>query len=326
MTITSAGESSNDFDPIPFAVPSYYTISTTAVIEGTIEICVNYDDTGLDPGDEEKLSLYQNNGSGWLEIGNILNVENNMVCGVTSSLSTYAVGIPTGICGDLDKDGVFNILDIVHYIDFFFKDYGLIIDPAVANVDCNSYVNILDIITMIIRIFHDGPELECCDVGSSWPENYVHLIQWEEQYGGNGHWYAIIPKIMFWVEAEAFAASLELEEYGYGYLATVTSLEENDFIFNFVINGQQAIAFNDEYWLGGKDDGGWQWISGEEWLFENWAPYEPNNGGFEKALAMWGPTNTDYRKAPGTWNNSLIDDRINNINRLWSIIEWGLPR
>ncbi|MBC8234022.1 hypothetical protein H8E77_31120, partial [bacterium] len=63
-----------------------------------------------------------------------------------------------------------------------------------------------------------------------------------------------------------------------GHLATLTSQEENDFVWQTF----QPIR----YWLGGyqvrwarKVDRGWRWITGERWLFTNWEIYQPDDGG-----------------------------------------------
>ena len=122
-------------------------------------------------------------------------------------------------------------------------------------------------------------------------------IQWSTASGGNGHWYEFIDdEGITWDEANADASSL----YGPDtYLATITSEEENTFVFNLGIE-------NRPIWLGGyQDDGaapaeGWHWVTGEEWNYTNWAPGEPNDwkGTVENALAF------AFFEGDGTWNDA----------------------
>jgi hypothetical protein len=97
-----------------------------------------------------------------------------------------------------------------------------------------------------------------------------------------------------------------------GYLATITSAAENDFVFSLV----NAPEFFSAYYgvgpaLGGvqrdgsvEPDGGWGWVSGEPWTYHNWLRQEPNDGrsrfGTEDRLQF-------YSGIPGTpaatWND-----------------------
>jgi VCBS repeat-containing protein len=113
-------------------------------------------------------------------------------------------------------------------------------------------------------------------------------------------------------QAEAAAAAAGAG----GYLATVTSADEQQFLFNLMTDGSQP---NTGGWLGGSDaatEGAWTWTGGAEagtifWngladgsapagQYENWAVGEPNEfwGGLdpfaEDYLHMWGS---------GEWND-----------------------
>ena len=92
----------------------------------------------------------------------------------------------------------------------------------------------------------------------------------------NDHFYAVIKKEMTPPDAKAYCESLG------GYLATITSQEEQDFIASLASN----VDYND-FWIGGSDDGSegeWYWMNGEPWDYTAWYPggsvgtYEPNNG------------------------------------------------
>jgi len=113
----------------------------------------------------------------------------------------------------------------------------------------------------------------------------------------NGHRYALINKKMTWREAKAHAERLG------GYLATITSQEEQDWICQTFTNAQ--------FWLGGTDEaleGDWQWVTGERWDYTNWAPGEPNNvvsyyEGGENAIVMRTLPDNPY----GLWNDWPTD-------------------
>ena len=81
-----------------------------------------------------------------------------------------------------------------------------------------------------------------------------------------------------------------------GYLATLTSQTENDFVFGLV---DSSIYWHQRPgsglwagpWLGGSQpvgsvepDSGWLWIDDEPFAFTNWPPGEPDNAGNENAL------------------------------------------
>ena len=73
-------------------------------------------------------------------------------------------------------------------------------------------------------------------------------------------------------------------------MATISSQEENDFI-------NEASGFI-ELWIGFTDEeeeGNWQWVTGEEVTYTNWAGGEPNDaGGAEDWAHFWND---------GTWND-----------------------
>jgi Lectin C-type domain/PEP-CTERM motif len=101
-------------------------------------------------------------------------------------------------------------------------------------------------------------------------------VQWTIASGGNDHWYDFVATNLTW--DDAFAAANATTFNGLqGYLATVTSALENDFVSNTVAGGTLA-------WLGASDAGdenNFTWRNGPEigqlLTFTNWNPGEPNN-------------------------------------------------
>jgi len=112
-------------------------------------------------------------------------------------------------------------------------------------------------------------------------------VQWEVSEGGNGHWYEVIyvPTGITWTAAHDAAIATG------GYLATITSAQENDFIWELSSNpiywyAYPGGAYGGPY-LGGYQDrnsseysepaGGWRWATGEPWSYTNWAANLPDN-------------------------------------------------
>jgi hypothetical protein len=109
-----------------------------------------------------------------------------------------------------------------------------------------------------------------------------------------------------------------------GYLATLTSQAENDFVFGLVDSAvywyhRPGSGLWAGPWLGGfqpsgspEPDSGWLWIDNEPFAFLNWSPGEPDNQGNENAL-NFGESSSG--RLP-TWNDlSAADDSIRGFVR-----------
>ena len=135
-------------------------------------------------------------------------------------------------------------------------------------------------------------------------------VQWSTGDGGNGHYYEVIvdPTGINWWEAK-----LAAEDSNYlgvnGYLATITSTEENVFV------ADTMVSIEDQAWIGGfqplgspEPDGSWEWVTGETWSYSNWRSGEPNNNGDENALEL---LSSDHAIWPKVWNDLSADLNIN---------------
>ena len=141
-------------------------------------------------------------------------------------------------------------------------------------------------------ILYGGPGADvfvCRPVPQATPANgAVEWVQWKIEDGGNGHWYAavLVPEGILWKSAKSAA-----EDLGEGaHLATIANEEENAFVLSVIENARYRTA-SGEFWLGGyqaadaaKPEGGWQWITGEPFEFQDWAPGEPNDDGGQDYL------------------------------------------
>lgn len=128
----------------------------------------------------------------------------------------------------------------------------------------------------------------------------------------NGHYYQYIDqRTSIWEDALAAAAGMSYNGMQ-GYLATITSAQENAFIAS---NVTQSVA-----WVAGSDkdaEGVWKWMAGPEagqvFTYTNWAPGEPNNccGGENYLHFNWAFS--------GGWN-----DIRNNYDRYGYVVEFSM--
>ena len=96
---------------------------------------------------------------------------------------------------------------------------------------------------------------------------------------GNGHWYRYVETGGDWNSCKDSATLAG------GYLATITSVEERDWIVQSL-----GIAGKPAAWIGGTDaasEGTWTWADDESWTYADWAEGEPSDtSGAENWVAM----------------------------------------
>ncbi|MEM6407204.1 MAG: C-type lectin domain-containing protein [Pseudomonadota bacterium] len=149
-------------------------------------------------------------------------------------------------------------------------------------------------------------------------------VQWNTGTGANGHYYEVITTKMTFAEAKAYAAA-QTHNGVQGHLATITSAEENEFIY--------ALTGTHWSWLGGERigrDNIFQWTEGPEagtvfyddgevsGVFNAFARNEPNN---------WRNTNEDavHIWAGGTWNDLRKSKKIRTVIEYSSVPAVPLP-
>jgi hypothetical protein len=155
-------------------------------------------------------------------------------------------------------------------------------------------------------------------------------VQWKLSDGGNGHWYQfVIGQTTSWDAAQLAAAARG------GYLASVTSQAESDFVVAVCSNSAGWISYSGYLvgpWLGGyqppnsvEPAGNWAWVSGEAWGWTNWwaATSEPNNGcaGHEDYLMLL--TQPPQSGPSGWWNDAAFPDACGGASPKSSVVEWS---
>ena len=135
-------------------------------------------------------------------------------------------------------------------------------------------------------------------------------VQWTISSGGNGHYYEVVSVSagITWNAASAAANALG------GYLATTTSVAENNFVFNLAndpayyllapTNPLRAIG----PWLGAYRTGplasNFAWVTGESFIFTDWASAEPSNSaGDEDNIDYIGKCSSTPCSIAPTWND-----------------------
>jgi hypothetical protein len=117
----------------------------------------------------------------------------------------------------------------------------------------------------------------------------------------NNHHYLAVKGTITWTEANEAARAAG------GHLATLTSLEENNFVFGLVLVADAA-------WFGATKpnpsqappSSGWTWVTGEPWAFTNWRPTQPDNASGNQDVAHFSSAS-----AVGQWGDDAHDSTAN---------------
>ena len=154
-------------------------------------------------------------------------------------------------------------------------------------------------------------------------------VQWSPAGGGNGHYYEVVPgpgttfQRITWDQANA-AAQSSLFLGVNGYLGTITSSAESQFVSTLLTDPGFGFA-----WLGGfqlpgspEPNSNWQWINGETWSFTNWDTEEPNNfyAGDVGGRLAGSPEDALHSRPGGKWNDLPHDAFLPGY-----LIEYAIP-
>ena len=121
----------------------------------------------------------------------------------------------------------------------------------------------------------------------------------------NGHYYGVIKLTenddaydTEWDQAKAAAKELG------GYLAVITSKEEDDFCYNLTKDVYGILSC----YFGLSDantEGVWEWVNGEVFEYQNWQEGEPNNQGGRENYGMY-----YHRFGSSKWNDGNGNDGV----------------
>jgi hypothetical protein len=140
------------------------------------------------------------------------------------------------------------------------------------------------------------------------------------RWPGNAHFYDVVsaPGTISWEDAEAAANAAG------GYLATITSRAENDFVFSLVNKPVYWHGYSGP-WLGGyqspatlQPNGNWRWVTGEEWSYTNWQAGQPNDsGGKSEDKLQFG-----FDSLVSVWNDIMSLDPTPAYRPIAYVVEW----
>ncbi len=185
-----------------------------------------------------------------------------------------------------------------------------------------------------------APAISVASVAEGWMPTTAAARLWPVEEGGNGHAYQGIPagEIIPWTSAERAA------RLAGGYLASITSQQENEFVFGLI--GADPACWRtlttELYmgpWLGGyqppgapEPAGGWLWVTGEPFDYTAWLSVEPSGPNEDRLHYMgrtgspepawndqpdshaWGPMSYLVEYDPATFEaedaEAVPDDRI----------------
>ncbi len=154
-----------NFEVAPVNNPVYYQISTTASFTPPIEVCFTYNDADLQ-GNEANLTLMHYEGGVWVDIKSSQDVTSNVICGMTNSLSFFALmeQCCIGNRGDVNSDGADgDILDLNYLVNRIFRGGPIPRCPKEADMNSNgSNPDIVDLNYLVNRIFRGGPPPGVC--------------------------------------------------------------------------------------------------------------------------------------------------------------------
>ena len=111
----------------------------------------------------------------------------------------------------------------------------------------------------------------------------------------NNHYYSVysMGQISDWDSAARYTSALG------GYLATITSEEENQFLYDYI----RSRGFESAYFglTDFGEEGNWRWANGERVTYINWAEGEPSNENGRENYGMYysAYTNGEWNDGPG---------------------------
>lgn len=130
-----------------------------------------------------------------------------------------------------------------------------------------------------------------------------------EAFGEHHYKFFTLDSVATWEDAKTYCERLG------GHLAIITSSEENDFLYQLMVNEGYTNAYfglTDSY-----DEGNWIWVDGTDPIYTNWHSGEPNSENSNEDYAMF-----YWKYSDGTWNDGDFGKRTNKGGTTF-ICEWN---
>ena len=211
-------------------------------------------------------------------------------------------GIEEELYGELDETSFWNTAltqqEIQNYMNCppTGEEDGLVgywnFNESIGDTVYDNSVNGNNGIIYGAEFSEDVPENNCNESENNQVEEFSNLYQIDGfSYGGffDGSYYFVSQELASWEEANTICNSSG------GYLASIISEEENDFISSLL-----NLELEDG-WMGLTDylnEGDWVWSNGELYEYNNWANNEPGGTDSENNDENYGLIHIS-----GTWND-----------------------
>lgn len=76
-------------------------------------------------------------------------------------LQNGSITVPFTLKGDLNKDNIFDVLDVVAMVNVAFRGFPEPCPQGIADVNCDTFIDILDVVALINHVFRGGPQPFC---------------------------------------------------------------------------------------------------------------------------------------------------------------------
>ena len=152
------------FSTLPGGATVYH-IYTVGYAVPPHTVCINYDTTGLTPGEEAGIGLFHYEvvyvpqwHYEWVDVTTTLDTAANLVCAEVDELSPFTVGTPAGCCipptvSDVNQSGDVDITDISVMIDHQFLTLEPLVCIEEGDINFSGDVDITDLQLMIDNQF-----------------------------------------------------------------------------------------------------------------------------------------------------------------------------
>ncbi len=175
-------------------------------------------------------------------------------------------------------------------------------NPNVSDKDSYKMVNAKKAIDAAVNYKKNDQENNILVVPTQIPSNAVFY---------NGHYYYLYSGGI----ASTYEEAMKYCNDKGGYLATLTSKEENDFVYSYIKQQNCQSAYFGLYEDG--IEGNWKWSTGENVFYTNWSYGEPNNENNTEKYGMF-----YYKYGDGYWNDGDFGISRTDGGKDF-ICEWG---
>ena len=66
-----------------------------------------------------------------------------------------------GVRGDVNGDGAINVGDVIHLVNFLYRDGPLPVPEWAGDFDCDGATNVGDVVQLVNYLYRDGPPPSC---------------------------------------------------------------------------------------------------------------------------------------------------------------------